>query len=435
MGLEKEVIPMKRIGMIILAGMMAMTLMACGQKDVENTVTTLAPTEPAASSQPTEPTVSQEPVTPPIPARPENVKSQISQHRYTYDEAGRILEDIHLQDGKEIDRTTYRFDSKGELTECTAYRDGKEFSRNVLVRDEAGNLLEQTYYSEGVESVRDVNTYDEKGNVVDTKTYIDGELTSHNVYAYDDHGKGNQTLSECWYGSELLYRYIYKYHYNDQGVMTGHSCYEDVGEQILVNECYLDENGNEYLWIHYVDGKEAGRTESEYTADGKILRMTEYYLGEVSGLTEYSYENGKLSAETCTSYEDPEGNPGVFVVCTKYDANGDVVLELHTANGKESSNIAYVRDEDGHVIRETMFVNGVEDARWERTYNEVGNITGSDYYEKGELMERVVMFYNDQDEVSVKIHYEKDQEAERWENTYDKHGNLIEEIYSLVTKE
>ena len=429
---------MKRIAIIILAGVTAMTLMACGQKDVEDTVTTLAPTQPTASAQPNtpnEPNEPDQPATPAIPAVPaQNTNVQRNQHRYTYDEAGRILEDIFLTDGVEFDRTTYRYDSKGRLAETTVYRDGKEYSRNVLEKDEAGNLLKQTYYSEGVESIRDEYTYDAKGNMVEAKTYIDGELTSRSLYAYDDTGDGGETMSECWYGSELLYRYIYENHYNDQGVLTERNCYEEVdGQKVLLNKSQLDKNGNEYLWINYIDGKESGRTEMVYNEDGKLLRVTEYFMGEISSLTEYTYENGKLATETCTSYEDAEGNSGVFVDYIKYDANGDVLEESHTANDKLTSRVTYVRDQNGNATLETMetfYEDRVEVECCKNVYNENGKISVSEYYVDDALLNSRHFFYNAKNQVSVQIYYEGDLEIERWENTYDKYGNIIEEVYT-----
>ncbi len=250
--------------------------------------------------------------------------------------------------------------------------------------------------------------YSGENNVIEyNRTYQYGVL----------HGKVTQTLKST---GALLNEENYS-----NGYLNGKQIYRYPNGQISLEAEYVfgdetgtwkyySEDGTISLLRHYTYGRSCDSTVWYYASGAP--RIKEYYndMGQISGITLWYYENGKIKKHSRHAFNDREGwtydyDPEGRLMYKRWFENGNVVLlKGLSSNGKDS--VTYNLYEKSDSI--TLFFDngkpalccrydkGMLQGHWAKYFydgkvmeedvyvNDVSNGTGIDYYINGKVMQK-----------------------------------------------
>jgi len=178
--------------------------------------------------------------------RLKEVLRETSKEIYTYNEQGRVIEEVHLPAKGQHEQTNkyiYRYDLKGRITEKAHYTsDGGFAGKTVYTYDENGDLIETAnYVAEKVMYDRWVYKYNDIGNRIEAMNYrANNSIIQKHQYTYDDR---NNRTSVTFYNTKdtISSKQSDKYEY------------DSVGNWIKKEEklTWTDKPGNDSLEVTY----------------------------------------------------------------------------------------------------------------------------------------------------------------------------------------
>ncbi len=243
-------------------------------------------------------------------------------------------------------------DEMGSIVRQVSWNAEGELTMNLATTyqyDEAGHVISAWYYDEDVLFAESEFALDAEGYEYEVRAIMYEDDGSMSVSEYNE--QGDQTLAEYYYGGELESAVQFEYTYGENGYMTQKRTYSD-GALVEQADYILleDENGvNNYhakLTVWYEDGTrvvyitdENGDTlseatydaagkllvtytyESEYDANGVLLRVTTCEGGVLSLVEEYAVDADGWNYLAVEIAYEPDGTSTV----TRYDENGEVI--------------------------------------------------------------------------------------------------------------
>ena len=205
---------------------------------------------------------------------------------YEYDEYGRLLSLISVDEGGEKYTISHIYDDRGNLVE-DQYGGSTEY---LYEYDDVGNVTKLTSpsYSNPKHAYSIEIEHDENGNI--TKIIADNSITEKK---YNEDGKVIEISKYIGSPTTVETRY---YEYNEHGDIIRNAYYEN-GKMISVSD-----------------------TEWEYNEAGKPTKRVSTLDGETDERTEYTYyESGALKEELYFNGTDTE-----YAYKTEYDEKGNV---------------------------------------------------------------------------------------------------------------
>ena len=284
---------------------------------------------------------------------------------YTYDEAGRLLEEkmtgnsqwntpVNKQD-------TYVYDPDGRVVKRTYCHDNHTFIETYTYNDN-GDELTYSYFLDGDEEAfsRRVSTYDDRGNLIKQEN-IDGfdEWDNYTLtYTYDEQDRILTRTRIGYSDNATVYTYVYdeegNYYYSTPDKTTTN--YYDKNDRLIKTELvnnetgkvqYLeefryDDKGNEVYNRTLYDDSETVHT-TTYNELGLVLTAEVKYDGEVYAMTSYTYDE----AGRTMFYERFSGNNIWGWQRYTYDEQGRM-LTKKSMNQSGWENLTYTYDEAGN---------------------------------------------------------------------------------------
>ena len=243
-------------------------------------------------------------------------------YRYTYDDAGNLLEKVLTANGKAF-KTVYTYDEKGNELSCTVTdADGKVTlsEKTTYVYDANGNLLSAVTVDAEEFSTEAVYVYDEAGNRIKaTQTTANG-TTDERTYVYDE--KNN--LVEARHGKRVRFFYdadgnlVKKTAINDEGKNIGVYTYDKEGNLLSMTSdasdativCTLDRKGR-ILVREYKNFTPSSKETYAYDRNGNVKKAIVEVSAEEQTRKEYDYtynKYGDVLAETVAEGEESHVN-------------------------------------------------------------------------------------------------------------------------------
>ena len=306
----------------------------------------------------------------------------INSMKKTYETALSCLEQGKIEEAYALFLSIPDYRDVSEHLACFVYRHGKKVTRSSSL----GNIVDYRYNQYGQEiEWRNGNKignrlYDDKGNLL----YEIFETGDKNTYTYDESGL-------------LIKRETHRAH-DGKISESERYFYNEKGQKIkLVRE--IGSDGRYVYEFHY-----------EYDEKGNRIRATNYFNGEMEGVTVFSYDTaGNLISEIITTLEGKwyghkyEYNEhhllisqtysssvyGVIdTVTMEYDANGNLVRRVYAYKNEYVEESLYEYDGAGQKIKHSRKWNsvltGVETYEYDKrgilnrhmahSYNEDGSI-------------------------------------------------------------
>ncbi len=236
-----------------------------------------------------------------------------------------------------ISKITYEYNAKGLAKEIETDKDGKNISVATYERNDAGK--ETSYVREYANGTKDTREYE----------YFEDGNTAKSVYTYADGSKSETTYWESGkHQTKTSYRQYSdgsssKSEYNESGNTLLSVSKDKDGNETYKYEYEYDDNGNQILYIYYVDGVESRRTESKYHENGELAESVETYA---SG-TKYVYKYTDFGEEEAYIVYDGDGNETNSRLTT-YDENNKIKSKIEK-NNWGSSEAEY---ENGLIIKQ-----------------------------------------------------------------------------------
>lgn len=369
-----------------------------------------------------------------------------------YDENGHMVKGWYTNS----EGNTYYFEpTYGTMTKGYATIDGKYYHFNETTGICEGEVKQSEY--------KWVYT----GNL---EFNDEGKIVSRYEYQYDDNG--NQTRYAYYTGNKIKTEEVKE----GNSAYIRYEYYSDNVESLLpqrITEYTYDANGNATSQVtkYYI----ITENEEETELKASLWSETAYTLNgdTITGATGKVYEDGKVTAESVTEYQnglpvvdkvsylDENDNMALYYTGTsEYDENNALKLEVIDYVNPEipDSKWVYENNSDGNCTKKTSYNNdvaaneftyeysglnmtvaqsknlttGTVNWRYEYTYNENDNVTEEKYYypnySTGELtlINRYVYTYNEQG---------RETGSEYYSFTYDNEGNRVEykQAYSVTT--
>lgn len=249
------------------------------------------------------------------------------------------------------------------------------------------------------------HTYTEQGEPLYRAYYESDVLQSEEQYVYDGQGnllkrtESSAAIGEGYYNCE-------EYTYDRQGrTLTASTVYKDTYEQSERKSTYVyAEDGSYVKHTHSDNGDGKWRSQSNFDAEGRLVRSYETLMGEVgddktrlfecrydaAGNEVYRYSKWYDTVETTTAeynkrnqlvYRktlDEDGNIREIVKCTYNDA-GDILTRAYTNTGFSWYKDSYTYDAEGKLLTERHTGADMSYTRTATyTYNEDGTLKMSE---------------------------------------------------------
>lgn len=209
-----------------------------------------------------------------------------------YNEAGDNVYGENYYNGKLDSTIETEYDAAGNqikwaqiFTEEAIERYGYKISEYRYAYDAAGKLIKEEHYTDDHLDVTDEYIIGEDGRTMEDNRYNNGKLSYRFVYSYEFDEAGNvvRELQE-YYDTSGTYRgvYTYEYEYDDKNNQIKKVCYNNDGSIYSLFE--YDSDGNLLMLQH-------GGTDyviyREYNEAGYMTKSSSYSL---EGMYRYSYE-------------------------------------------------------------------------------------------------------------------------------------------------
>lgn len=285
----------------------------------------------------------------------------------------------HFEDGKVYSYEHYEYNEDGELIGISGENYGSN-SSTVQTFTYETNVEKVLAISniDGIESqIEYITTYDEAGNIISEASYINGELERRVEYTYVD------------------------------GLQTSAIDFDASGVEIqkLLNE-------------YDAQGRQIKSTSSYYGEIYEVV-VTEYGKGE--DYTEFTYYDNTLLSQRQVTYET-------------FDDGGKVETVQEISDGVLMSSSQTVYDKDGNVLEVINEQNLVNECNKTVYIYENGLLMKENYYEGKDLDSLGVAFEIATYEYDIDgkmLKSSQDMGNYRTDYTYDENGNLSEEIRYL----
>lgn len=336
---------MKKLWLMLLAGVLALGLAACGDDGQKQTEQVWLQTKQVTYNADGEPIFTLE---------------------REYDEAGRMVAMREAYEGEYDNRSEYTYDTAGRLvrteeyegdwlwlvtdTTYTAAGDELEYKEYCAVDDGSELALEEWWQYEYDEAGRQVRwlkcngdgeayhteeyTYDTDGYKLRAVEYENGELWHTEEWERDEAGR-EVAYAAYWADGELDWSRAYVW---DE---SGNKLEEKqwIGDWLCQNIKYTYDEAGRVLLEEYYDGMDAAnngrRVEYEYDEAGRQISLRDYY-GE---------DGGEQSAWQLDTYDD-EGRLVNRVLGQYHEGYDEAPYEYATG---------YVYEDAGNVVRRSNF--------------------------------------------------------------------------------
>ena len=198
-------------------------------------------------------------------------------------------------------------------------------------------------------------------------------------------GKGKEDYSVSCQYDESGKIVMQEDYYNKRGkleykVVKG---YSDEAKSILMQETYVDADGNTFKIINY---DEAGTIMSvdEYNKNAQLVVQHEYLEGKDTGKY-FEYEYNDAGQIICTTEYDKDKNV-LKKIQKEYDAKGNITLYYETdGSGAQLSKTVYTYNDKGQEIKTVFYDAHGETGYVEYEYDSEGRKTRMNEYVDGRL--------------------------------------------------
>ena len=277
---------MKKLMALILAVMLLLSLVACGEETTP-AGTDEKPAGEASAEQNDSQTGDLEIVylLASVERIPEPGYGSLKRNTMEYDENGNQSHRTTLEY-----EYTYSYDAENRLIGWKRLRkDGTVQEDRTYEYDANGREAKWSYVMGEYTFVYE-NTYDDQGNLVRVVCTRNGEAFSEETYAYDAEGR----VTEYKGGEHLQYAY--------EGNRVVATIIEKNGDQYTDSVVEYDENGNLILEEEYFEGELTNKCTYTWGADGKLVSSTDWSsANEGERQLAYTYdENGCLTEVVVT---------------------------------------------------------------------------------------------------------------------------------------
>jgi len=318
----------------------------------------------------------------------------------SYDYAGELY--LEMEETNKA-RATYRLDRKfenGVLVSAELRRIASNKLYASIFYDEKGRPSKLEYLETNF-AVVPLHTryfeYDDQNRLIKTREYSNGRYASSCALQYDQQGN-----------------LIKRGYYSDPN--------EDTEPNFDTMKNYhtyaYDEKCNLIHYAYYSENVLIGET--EYHPDGREMKSTSYYKGELNTTTEFEYDGTNLIKVTEKSADGKRENRTEYVYgedgskqCAIYsngglqyqyewNANGDRIKQV-TAMG-QNYYYDYEFDENGRLLSETRKRQSQE-IKLVHQYDERDNCIRTDFYKNGDHVLYTAFEYDAQDHYTRSVIY------------------------------
>ena len=341
---------MKKLLSIILTGLMAVNLAACGNSGSSGDEIKL----PTGFFQ----------------HYTDGGLSAFGEYTYEFDRHGNIIKECYYSGGNLYSSIERSFTASGIQKDESVYTRGEKLE-TYKEFDGDGNLARETTYSY-TGDIDKINEYNSDGLIV----YKESFSYSHYIvrYEYDENGTLVKQYEEDYDENDNI-KFIYEDEYDSEGNNIRRTVTDADGNssEVLSNEEVLNDGNKRIILDYGANGEVRYRTEEEYDDNGNLLSKITYVVYEDNrilsceeftyddegrvidriygfmGETEYRYEyadEGYMCKESIIKYDMvysegfSDGSDGVIaeiVTVNYYDADGDKTRTERYVSGKLTS--------------------------------------------------------------------------------------------------
>ena len=322
---------------------------------------------------------------------------------YTYNKAGQLLTERFCQENSTIWERNYSYDDNGRILSEVHVQEGKSWEQ-TWTYSHAGNLLEERKTEENGNYWCRTYRYSDKGTLLDSVLMEHKELVSlysvyEDIYTYYRNDGTVSKRSNYVASTQKLYQ---EEDYDEQGRKVVHRSYPCV-VQLTDNTSF---QVSYFLWHTYTYyDNNCTRTKTSYNPDG--TKDVHY---------EYFYDEDKLLIKEIST-------KGIDSTCREYDSAGNEISEMVYYNGILDHGWRYVYNEKSQIIEETFIWSDGHYAVY--VYHDVKYSQYRTVYEYDSTGRLLSEEYQDGGSVGIKLY-----DTVYWyEYIYDGEGKLIDKIY------
>ena len=385
---------MKQIIALVLAVLITLSLVACGEKEalpsetpgLQQTESSTQSSEGAEESSLPSESVESEPTEPPIKtvyiktsektyidgeltyayeydSRGNLLKSVDGAAgvvggyicEYTYDENNNCLSKIYTENGFPSSYTYYTYDAVGNMLTKDVKNAQSELHYTYRYNDKNQKIEEVFSGAAGVESITEFS-YNSAGLLARAATRRGTKTEPEDIIEYTYDARGNK-LTENQYSNGLLVELVWTY--DDADRMLTSFGYVNIGEERILKEAMrwaYDDHGNQIMACFNPDPNATIQPEWQYTYDaaGNILSRS-CWQKDGSYALEYANTYDVAGKQEKTIYYNTDGSVRSTSVYA-YDETGNLLNVIgQSPDGSSAGKTEYTYDEAGNVLSRTIY--------------------------------------------------------------------------------
>lgn len=273
----------------------------------------------------------------------------------TFNDRGRIVENISYFNDKYFTKEKYKYDNQGNNIEV-AYTDtsGSLQSKTTFEYDEEGNKIKTFYYRGDSLSSEETCWYDEKGHLLKLLSFD----KSTTYYKYDK--QGNKIEETCYSDSILMHNSFWKYDEKDTKLEEVYYSADTLQSRFTYK---YDEQGRKLEELYYnPDSSLNAQTTYTYEEGLRIEETKDYGLDSVLQGHSISkvYEKDNLSE---VSFYNTEGKL-IETISQRFNDKGNLIEHrsvkfISSSRHTDTWTWLYEYDDKGNWIQKTELLNAL----------------------------------------------------------------------------